>query len=119
MGRQASQLTKDIRYAIGQGMSNQQIADLLECTKSQVANIRYRDMAKNKAKKQAKQREYNARYRARKKAQERFGPIVKVKVSDDEIDALRNVPNPTMPITMEGPVKYTWWERVRIFFRGW
>lgn len=112
MARRASQLTKDVRYAIEQGMSNQQIADLLECTKAQVANIRYRDKAKSNAKKRAKQREYNARYRARKKAQ-------LTEVTDKEIDALRNVPNPTMPITMEGPVKYTWLERVRIFFRGW
>lgn len=110
MARQPSQLTQDIRYAIKQGMTNPEIAELLSCTTQQVASVRHRDNAKDKAK--AKQRVYNRRYRAKKKAQA-------VEVTEQEINALRDVPNQPMPITMEGPVKYTWWERVRIFFRGW
>lgn len=110
MARQPSPLTKEIQYAIKEGMTNKEIAELLSCTRAKVASVRHRSKAKAKAK--AKQREYNARYKARQKAKS-------TEVTDHEINALRAVPNVRTQVTMEGPVKYTWWERVRIFFRGW
>lgn len=115
MSRQASQQTKDIREAIKLGMTNKVIAELLNCTTAQVARVRHRDSARVKAKQRAKQREYNRRHRAKKKAQ----AAAVVELTDHEINALRDVPNQPMPVTMEGPVKYTWAERIRIFFRGW
>lgn len=118
MARRPSKLTTEIREAIKQGFSNRDIAELLSCTTQQVASVRHRDKAKSKA----KQREYKARYRAKQRdKQQAAAPHTDTitEVTDDEIDALRNVPNPTLPITMESPTKYTWLERLRIFFRGW
>lgn len=113
MGRQPSKLTTEIREAIKQGFSNRDIAELLSCTRQQVASVRHRNNAKTKA----KQREYNRRYKARK--EKTTQPYSVTEVTDREIDALRNVPNPTMPITMESRGKYSLWERIRILFRGW
>lgn len=113
MARQPSQLTQDIQYAIRQGMTNKEIAELLSCTRAKVASVRHR----NKAKAKAKQREYNRRYKARK--EKTTQPYSVTEVTDREIDALRAVPNVRTQVTMEGPVKYTWVERIRILFRGW
>lgn len=117
MGRKPSQLTQDIRAAIKQGMSNADIAEALGCTKTQVTTVRYGDATKNNAKKRAKQREYLRAYRARKK--QRAQHNASTEVTGRELDALRNVPNPTLPITMESRGKYSLWERIRILFRGW
>ena len=110
MARHPSKQTLEIREAIKQGFSNAEVAELLCCTKQRVASVRHAQQVKARA----KQREYNLRHRAKIKAQ-----AAVVEITDQEINALRDVPNTPMQVTMEGPVKYTWAERIRILFRGW
>lgn len=110
MARPITAKTKTIREAIKKGFSNADIADALNCSKANVAYVRHamkkQGMLKN-----------TGRYKARKAEKVKAATARKPKHQD--VSLPRNVPAPTMPIALESSGKYTWFERVRIFFRGW
>ena len=126
--RKPSQLTIDIREGIKMGLDNEAIAQLCDCTTVQVSKVRSRDKHRVKERARRKHRVYNARYYAKKKAKHeaKLAALRQVEslLSEPEVEALQGVNidavhKQELPISMESASKYTFFERVKILFRGW